>query len=234
MTKAVAAALPSYCMSVFLLPKSLCHSIDVLLKNFWWGFSKDKNRNFHPKAGADICLPKELGGLGLRRMYDLNRAMVAKLGWQVISNPECLWVKAVIAKYLRNSSFLEYQRKADVSWIWQGVEKTRELIIRNLHWKVKNGRQTLIWQHPWVPHVGGSIPKLKADVILPNPISHVVDLCDDTGHWREQDIRAWFEPDSAEAILRISRHSITEDDEIIWASDPKGKNSVRFAYSRPS
>lgn len=90
--KAVAAALPYYCMSVFLLPKEFCYSLDVLFKNFWWVFSKEKTRNFHPKPWADICVAKDEGGLGLRKMYDLNRAMVAKLGWQVLTDPKCLWV----------------------------------------------------------------------------------------------------------------------------------------------
>jgi hypothetical protein len=37
--KSVAAALPSYAMSSFLLPKSFCHKLDKIFKNFWWGFS---------------------------------------------------------------------------------------------------------------------------------------------------------------------------------------------------
>lgn len=76
-----------------------------------------------------------------------------KLGWQVIKEPKCLWIQAVKAKYLESSSFLEYQDKPDVSWIWKGVERTRELVIHNLYWKVKSGKKTLIWNHPWVPNV---------------------------------------------------------------------------------
>lgn len=186
----------------------------------------DKSSNFHLKTWVDISLYKELGGLGLRRMYDLNRAMVAKLGWQVIKEPECLWVQAVKAKYLGNSSFLEYQDKPDVSWIWKGVERARELVIHNLHWKVKSGRQTLIWNHLWVPSVEDSIPRLKENIALLDNINYMADLCDESGHWRVQDIREWFDDDSAEDIVNISRSSLEEDDEIIWA--PKLKANYQL------
>lgn len=50
MIKAVALALPQYCMTTFLLPKGWCEDIDHLLKDFWWGFPQSKNQNYTPKA----------------------------------------------------------------------------------------------------------------------------------------------------------------------------------------
>jgi hypothetical protein len=37
--KAVIQAIPTYCMSVFMLPKTLCTKINSLMQNFWWGSS---------------------------------------------------------------------------------------------------------------------------------------------------------------------------------------------------
>lgn len=48
--KAVASALQLYSMSIFFLPKTWCHDIDKLLKDFGWGFSVNKKHNFMPKA----------------------------------------------------------------------------------------------------------------------------------------------------------------------------------------
>jgi hypothetical protein len=36
--KSVAAAIPSYAMSTFMLPESICHKLDQMFKKFWWGF----------------------------------------------------------------------------------------------------------------------------------------------------------------------------------------------------
>jgi hypothetical protein len=33
--KSVAAAIPSYAMNTFLLPKSICSNLDKVFKNFW-------------------------------------------------------------------------------------------------------------------------------------------------------------------------------------------------------
>ena len=68
--KSVAAALPSYAMSSFLLPISWCKELDRLFKNLWWGFPNKKSRNLSLKAWDSICFPKVLGGLGIRKMKD--------------------------------------------------------------------------------------------------------------------------------------------------------------------
>jgi hypothetical protein len=68
--KSVAAALPFYAMSSFLLPNSFCTKLDRIFKKIWWGFptKKKKTRNLLLKAWDSLCIPKMLGGLGLRKM----------------------------------------------------------------------------------------------------------------------------------------------------------------------
>lgn len=58
--KAVASAMPSYVMSMFLLPKGLCRSIDGIFKNFWWGFPEDHRNIFTPKLSEIFANPKLL------------------------------------------------------------------------------------------------------------------------------------------------------------------------------
>jgi hypothetical protein len=78
--KSVAATLPSYAMSYFMLLNSFCFELDRIFKNFWWGFNPKKARNFSLKAWDSLCLPKDLGGLGLGKMRDVNLALITKLG----------------------------------------------------------------------------------------------------------------------------------------------------------
>lgn len=56
--QSVATAIPSYYMSVFILPKTISRDIDRHIKNFWWGFD-GASRRFHPKAWEQICKPKQ-------------------------------------------------------------------------------------------------------------------------------------------------------------------------------
>lgn len=45
-----------------------------------------------PKCWDSICLPKSVGGLGFKRMFDVNKALIAKLVWSVASSHDKLWV----------------------------------------------------------------------------------------------------------------------------------------------
>jgi hypothetical protein len=71
-------------MSSFLLPNSFCFELDRIFKNFWWGFPAKKSRNFTLKAWDSQCIPKAMGGLGLRKMREVNLALVSKLGWKQV------------------------------------------------------------------------------------------------------------------------------------------------------
>lgn len=79
--KTVAAAMPTYVISSFLLLVSFYNNLDRMFKDLWWGFPLEKSKNLTLKSWDSMCLSKALGGLGLRRMKDVNMALIAKLGW---------------------------------------------------------------------------------------------------------------------------------------------------------
>ena len=75
--KAVAQAIPSYAMSVFKLPKSICKAITDEIARFWWGDSEEKKK-MHWFALWKLCIPKSKGGLGFRDLHSFNLALLAK------------------------------------------------------------------------------------------------------------------------------------------------------------
>lgn len=92
LVKSVAATIPSYAMSTFFLPSSVSNALDKNFEDFWWGFPKGKNRNLSLKSWSSVCIPRKLGGLGFRLMKNMNLALLAKLGWKLLSNSNHLWV----------------------------------------------------------------------------------------------------------------------------------------------
>lgn len=77
--KAVAQATPTYTMSCFKLPDSLCKELNSMMGNFWWG-KKDKERKMAWVTWEKLCTPKEEGGMGFRDLRAFNLALLAKQG----------------------------------------------------------------------------------------------------------------------------------------------------------
>lgn len=77
--KAVAQATPTYTMSCFKLPDSLCKELNSMMGNFWWG-QKDKERKMAWVTWEKLCTPKEEGGMGFRDLKAFNLALLAKQG----------------------------------------------------------------------------------------------------------------------------------------------------------
>ena len=104
--KAVVATVPSYAMSTFLLPKSLCRKLDNMFKNFWRGFPLMKVRNPYLKSWDSFCSLKVFGDLDFKKMEDVNLVFISKLGWKLHSNSNSMWVSKLKGKYLLSGSFL--------------------------------------------------------------------------------------------------------------------------------
>ncbi|GMN32290.1 hypothetical protein TIFTF001_046586 [Ficus carica] len=52
-------------MQATLLPKTVCHKMDAMLHDFWWGKLGAKGTSLNLKSWDNICLSKSVGGLGL-------------------------------------------------------------------------------------------------------------------------------------------------------------------------
>lgn len=75
--KSILQSVPVYSMSCFLLPKTVCDEIHLLLANFWWGKNCDK-RKIPWVSWKRLYLPKKEGGMGFRDLYSFNKALLAK------------------------------------------------------------------------------------------------------------------------------------------------------------
>ena len=72
--KAVIQAIPTYIMNCFLLPKSLCNDLSLLVNKFWWG-SSDCKRKIHCASWGKHTRSKADGGLEVRDLQPMSRPL---------------------------------------------------------------------------------------------------------------------------------------------------------------
>lgn len=147
--KAVAQAIPTYLMNIFKFPANVCNDLDSLTFKFWWGH-KGKERHIHWISRDTLGLPKAVGGLGLRSFMDFNEALLAKQCWRLIQNPNSLWARVLKARYFPHCSSLDAKCGGRASWAWSSLLSGRDLLLKDAHWQVMNGKEARVWLDRWL------------------------------------------------------------------------------------
>lgn len=96
--KSTLASISTYYLSHMHLTKTQAGKCDSIINNFLWGGDGNK-RKIHTLSWATICTPMKDGGLGIRNMFELNQALLAKHVWKIINNKDSLLGQTMLAKY---------------------------------------------------------------------------------------------------------------------------------------
>ncbi|KAE8717060.1 hypothetical protein F3Y22_tig00110065pilonHSYRG00307 [Hibiscus syriacus] len=79
--KSVLCSLPTFFLSMFKIPTSIFKSLNSIMANFLWGGGIGKNK-IHWVNWEEVCKPKNEGGLGVRNLSCMNRALLGKWSWR--------------------------------------------------------------------------------------------------------------------------------------------------------
>lgn len=82
MIKHVLSFIPIHISVIIPLPSETCLLIERLMRNFLRSSDSERLRSNYFRCET-ICLPKAEGGLGLRRLKELNDVCFLKLAWSV-------------------------------------------------------------------------------------------------------------------------------------------------------
>nr|GEX85065.1 hypothetical protein [Tanacetum cinerariifolium] len=85
-----------------------------------------------------ICLPKDEGGLGIRRLEYFNSTLMVANVWKLSSLKESLWVKWIHEYKLKGRSFWDTRLCGNIYWGW------RKILV-----KIGYGSSTSLWFDHW-------------------------------------------------------------------------------------
>ena len=76
-------------MSLFHLPKRVNSRLEKIQRDFLWGGGNLERRIYLISWGGAIC--KENGGLGIRSLAILNKALLGKGAWRLAIEDNPMW-----------------------------------------------------------------------------------------------------------------------------------------------
>ena len=229
LVKTVAQALPMYSIQCFLLPKTFCEDLNMLIAKFWWSGDPGK-RKIHRLNWRTLCKPKHEGGLRFRDFYAFNQALLAKQAWQFLHDPETLVYRVFKARYFPTTDFLEARVPSSSSYVWRSIAASRLVIRKGVRWQVGNWRNIRIWKDNWVPR------ESCFRILSPRPpywdeeatVENLFPL--NSKQWNYQMLNELFSPEEVDLICDIPLSIRDDEDRRVWHYELNGKFTVRSAY----
>ncbi|KAA3451689.1 reverse transcriptase [Gossypium australe] len=195
--KSILQAILIYAMQCFKLSISLCRDLENLMCKFWWRNSKT-NKGIHWCKRSDMCIPKAKGGLGFKDLATFNLALLAKQGWKIITQPHCLFVRVMKAKYFPKEKFMSAGLCSYPSYTWRSIWGARQLLEEGIGWRDGNVDAINIWNDIWLPGPGSGRIQCQNIYISYTVVSDVINK--DTTTWKQDTILSLFGEEQMKSI----------------------------------
>lgn len=149
LTKDVLSSNPVYSKHTMWLRQAVCSDIDPLIKKSTW--KGNEWRWMHLVDWDTLTLPSHLGGLGIRRAWEANIAMLGELVWDVLQNSNKIFVSIMSRKYVSDQgSFLTHECPSKASFCWRSINKASNRLKSGWKWRVGDGSAISLWHDNYV------------------------------------------------------------------------------------
>ena len=69
----------------------------------------------------------------------MNKALLGKKAWRVISEPKSLMAITLLPKYCKEKNFIDYEPKPSDSWVWKSILQGKELCVKGIDIQIWEG-----------------------------------------------------------------------------------------------
>ncbi|RVW36073.1 putative ribonuclease H protein [Vitis vinifera] len=144
--KSTLASMPIYQMSIFRMPKVVARRLEKVQRDFLWGGGNMEGK-IHLVKWEVVCTDKDKGGLGLRKLAMLNKALLDKWIWRYACDKDNLWKQVIKAKYGQEGLGWRPKKANGVVGVgvWKEIWKELEWCWDNMIFRVGKGNTIRFW-----------------------------------------------------------------------------------------
>ncbi|KAK1286517.1 hypothetical protein QJS10_CPB20g01045 [Acorus calamus] len=147
--QAVVSSMPIFFLSTFRMPVGVEQRLESIRRRFLWSGANKEVSKPHLVKWEFVCLPKTMGGLGVRKLKEMNLALLSKWTWQWMAKPDSLWVRLFRERYsLAAGSHLPWLFTKS-SCLCKGWFTGMEQFVRACVWDAGDGGDILFWTDRW-------------------------------------------------------------------------------------
>jgi len=228
MIKSVLQSIPSYIMSIYVLHKAVVNDIEKMLNSFWWGGGGGTG-SIKWLAWDMLAFPKTTGGMGFRNYGEFNLAMVAKQGWNFLTNPTSLVSQIFKARYFPRTSFLDAKLGFNPSFAWRSIWMSRQVLLCGCRWRIGDGSQIRVMQDPWLRcKQGGWLVSPQNQGVYDLFLAYL--MIEGSKEWDVEKVFDLLSAEGANSVLKTPLFPSVQDDQVTWKEEWNGVYFVRTGY----
>ena len=162
------SSMPIYLMSLLRMPRVVSLRLEKIQRDFLWGGGA-LERKPHLVNWDTVCLDKRKGGLGVRRLSILNRALLCKWNWRFANERENFW-RHVISRKFGEEEGGWVSREVRESYgvgFWKEIRKEGALMQNKVVFSVGNGRRVKFWKDKCVGTTPSATPSPPCMLLPP-------------------------------------------------------------------
>jgi hypothetical protein len=205
--------------SIFILPKKVITAVKKQFNHFLWN-GHAEGRGGSKVSWKQFCLPKQEGGLGLKRIEEWNKAAVLKHIWHLFTQAGSLWVAWVHDVLLKGKSFWAVRIPQSCSWGWRKLLKLRLEARDLLTHEVGDGSTIFLWHDRW--HPNGVLYQTYGHRVVYDAASNLHAKVSSVIHNKEWCWCPARSEDMVDIQRKLSLIQIKESDKVVWALTATG------------
>ncbi|KAK1274597.1 hypothetical protein QJS04_geneDACA023318 [Acorus gramineus] len=214
----------------FSLPKKSIRTLEQIARSFLWAGEEGRQKQ-HAVSWDQICLPKDEGGLGLKRLVDWNSAAMGVQLWELASNLPSIWAVWMKQRYFRKRNIWTSKASSSGSSVWKHILGSASWIRILTKYVIFEGKSINLWSDPWLKGYGlDHFFNSRGRFLWGPPQSTSVGLLIHAGTWVKPPRWPQDLDDLWEEIAQLDVGGEGEDI-LVWTGNKTGSMSYRSAWN---